>query len=104
MSRVNDLIASWGADVTCDTPRDAQRMQQLLRLAGDLEQDAHRLEWLVKRCDYIEHRDVNDVPANFQKVGGWWPVDGEEHSQHDPDMIRLDLIEYIDAQMAKEES
>lgn len=37
MSRVQQLIDSWGADVTCDSPRDAQRMRQMVTLARELE-------------------------------------------------------------------
>ena len=44
MSRVNDLIASWGADVSCDTIRDAERMNQMIQLARTIEAE---VDWLL---------------------------------------------------------
>ena len=50
MSRVNDLIDSWGADITCDTPRDAQRMQQIVALARELEAE---VGWLTMENEQL---------------------------------------------------
>ena len=64
----------------------------------------HRLQWLIDHVAYLEHRDANGVGANFQEHGGYWPQrsDHEDPSRADQDMIDLDLVEYIDAQIAKE--
>ena len=67
--RVDKLLANWEADGTCDTPRDAERFQQLVFLAKSLERGERyfmekaqaaavdrltlqRFDWLLEQMTY----------------------------------------------------
>jgi len=81
----------------CDELDRAERLRHEIT-------DRDRIQWLIDRVDYLEHRDANGVGANFQEHGGYWPQrsDHDDPSRADQDMIDLDLVEYIDAQITKE--
>jgi hypothetical protein len=66
--------------------------------------DASLLNWLLARVTYLEHKDAQGRTAQQQTLGGWWPQLAIDHDPDvgDPDMIDLDLREYVAAQIAKE--
>ena len=82
----------------------AQTDMDELRIRSFIDELNARMQWIADRVDYLEHRDANGVGANFQEHGGYWPQrsDHEDPSRADQDMIDLDLVEYIDAQITKE--
>ena len=59
--------------------------------------DAQRLAWLLQRVTYLEHKSKDGTLPRDAKVGGWWPVERLDHSEHYPDLEDLDLTSYIDA-------
>jgi len=60
-----------------------------------------RLEWLIKRSEYLEHSGPNGELCRSVDIGSFWPqhADGENV---DEDMTGLSFIEYVDAQIAIE--
>jgi len=66
--------------------------------------DKDRLDWLVTRVTYLEHKDKNGVLCAKAPIGGYWPQGEYEESNADPDMVDLSLVAYIDAQIRKDKS
>lgn len=66
--------------------------------------DKDRMDWLCARVTYVEHKDKNGVLCSRAPVGGYWPQGEHKEDNADPDMIGLDLEDYIDAQIKKEKS
>lgn len=80
--------------------------QELAPLAREIERQrdelAARVEWMADRISYVEHSAADGTPCVKIKVGGYWPQGEHEEDNADPDMIGLTLIEYVDAQIARE--
>ena len=63
--------------------------------------DKQRLDWLCSRVSYLEHEDKLGTSCQKIKVGSYWPQE-ESDACPEGDMVGLELIDYIDAQIAKE--
>lgn len=64
--------------------------------------DSDRIEWLVKRVSYLEHHGKNGEPCLQIDRGAYWPQTVTESEKYDPDMVGLDLIDYIDEMIRSE--
>ncbi len=64
--------------------------------------NGERLEWLINRVEYLEHKNKHGVSARNQKFGGWWPQNDSDHCPPEQGMEGLDLLDYIDAQIKKD--
>lgn len=84
--------------------RDALRDQAKTEraAAAPVINNADRVKWMAERIDYIEHRNRDGIKCAQVKTGQYWPQCEDEDATADPDMVDLTLIEYIDAQIAKE--
>ena len=55
-----------------------------------------KLQWIRDNVTYMEHKVAGVLPAKV-KLGAYWPQ--EEHESHSvPDLVGLDLDDYIEAQ------
>jgi len=63
--------------------------------------DKQRLDWLCARVSYLEHSAKDGTTAHQTKLGGYWPQDDTDPNPEDG-MEELSLIDYINAQIAKE--
>jgi hypothetical protein len=79
---------------------------------SDAVANAQRLAWLIKRVDYLEHRNAQDVPAADQpESSGFWYRGITSGNWDDtclastfcPDCADSDLVEYIDKMLLIEQ-
>ena len=59
-------------------------------------------QWIATNVVYLEHLQ-NGLKPQEARIGGWWPVEEENASAHDPELVGLDLLEYIKVVSTREE-
>lgn len=64
--------------------------------------NCERLDWLIRKVDYLEHRDSDGVTAHKAKIGGWWPQAETDHSATFEQCHGMPIIEYIDTMLDME--
>ena len=57
--------------------------------------DTQRLNWLIENVTYLEHKIDGELPHKVP-LGAWWPQEPKDINT-DPDLVGLNLKEYIDA-------
>ena len=66
--------------------------------------DTQRLQWLVKRIEWLEHKGPNGEPCREVPRGAYWPQTVTREEKYDPEMVGLELIDYIDEMIRKEQA
>ena len=65
--------------------------------------DKDRVEWLMKRVNYMEHSDKDGGSKQGKGEGGYWPQNEDDLSMGQVYLLcGLSFIEYIDALIAEE--
>lgn len=63
------------------------------------EQMQKIIDWLSTRVTYLEHASTKGDEARSMRVGHYWPQSDADGCP-DPDCIDLNLIDYIEQQIA----
>lgn len=97
--RINPAYATTLGTESYERWACAEAIESLL---AQRDQQAARVKWMADHITYLEHKNSEGALCAQAPVGQYWPQGEHQEGNADADMIGLTLIEYIDAQIAKE--